>query len=55
MDSQVTPWVRWDIITCPKGMGGWGLKNIFRFAESLAAKGGWRLIKKDSLWSRVIS
>jgi len=35
-------------------MGGWGLKNIFRFAESLAAKGAWRLIKKDSLWSRVI-
>ena len=35
-------------------MGGWGLKNIFLFAQALAAKGGWRLIKTYSLWTRVI-
>ena len=47
--SLVTPWVRWEKIVVPKGMRGWGLKNIFLFAQALAAKGGWRLIKVDSL------
>jgi len=53
-DVQVTPWVNWKRIAIPKGLGGWGLKNIFLFSKALAAKGGWRLLKTDSLWSRVI-
>ena len=40
-DVQVTPWVRWENIAVPKGLGGWGLKNIFLFAKALSAKGGW--------------
>ena len=38
-----------------KGLGGWGLKNIFIFAKSLAAKGGWRLLKAKSLWTQVMT
>jgi len=53
-ECQVTPWVNWKRIAIPKGLGGWGLKNIFLFAHALAAKGGWRLIKTTSLWTRVI-
>jgi len=53
-DDQVTPWVSWKRIAIPKGLGGWGLKNIFLFSKALAAKGGWRLLKTNSLWSRVI-
>ena len=51
----VTPWVRWERISRPKAMGGWGIKNIFLFSEALAAKGGWRLIHADNLWTRVIT
>ena len=34
---------------------GWGLNNIFLFAQALAAKGGWRLINTTSLWTQVIT
>jgi len=47
--------VRWERIALPKSMGGWGLKNIFLFSKALVAKGGWRLIKTTSLWTRVLS
>ena len=53
-EGQVTPWVSWKRIAVPKGLGGWGLKNIFLFAQALAAKEGWRLIKNTSLWTRVL-
>ena len=39
---------------CSKGLGGWGLKDIFLFSKALVAKGGWRLLKSSSLWTRVI-
>ena len=48
------PWVKWKRIAAPKGLGGWGLKDIFLFSKALAAKGGWRLVKSSSLWTRVI-
>jgi len=53
-EDQTTPWVNWKKIAVPKGLGGWGLKNIFLFHKALAAKGGWRLLKSTSLWTRVI-
>ena len=53
-EDQTTPWVNWKRIAVPKGLGGWGLKDIFLFSKALAAKGGWRLLKSNSLWSRVI-
>lgn len=54
-DRKVLPWVRWDHIATSKALGGWGLKNIFLFSKSLAAKTGWRLISTNSLWIGVIS
>ena len=53
-EAAVTPWVKLDKIARPKSLGGWGLKNIFLFVETLAAKGGWCLIHADNLWTRVI-
>ena len=53
-EAQVTPWVRWERIAIPKGLGGWGLKNIFLFAKSLVATGGWRILKTENLWSHVM-
>ena len=53
-DAQLTLWVRWENIAVPKGFGGWGLKNIFLFAKSLAVKGSWRIIQMDNLWTSVM-
>lgn len=36
--DHVTPWVAWDKIVRPKCWGGWGIKDLFPFSESLAAK-----------------
>ena len=36
-------------------MGGWGLKNILLFSKDLAAKGWWRLLKTESLWTQVVT
>ena len=53
-EVSVTPWVRWDRIARPKSLGGWGLKNIFFLAKALVAKGGWRMIQAEYLWTRVM-
>ena len=50
----MTPWVRWENIVVPKGLGGWGLKKNFHFAKSLAAKGSWRILQMDNLWTYVM-
>ena len=54
-EANVTPWVRWENIAVPKGLGGWGLKNIFHFAKSLAAKGSWRILQMDNIWTYVMN
>ena len=53
-DASVSPWVRWENISKPKSLGGWGLKNIFLFARALVAKGGWHLIHSENLWTSVM-
>ena len=53
-DQRVLPWVKWDQIARPKGLGGWGLKKLLLFEKSLAAKVGWRLISTHSIWTEVI-
>jgi hypothetical protein len=53
-ENWVMPWVRWERIAKPKALGGWGLKNIFLFSKSLAAKSVWRLITTKILWTKVV-
>ena len=38
----------------PKEWGGWGIKDLTDFSISLAAKSGWRIIKMENLWTRVV-
>ena len=38
----------------PKDMGGWGIKNINLFAKALTAKAGWRILKTNIRWSKVV-
>eukprot|EP00253_Pinus_taeda_P023807 PITA_23807 len=53
-ESVVLPWVAWEKVARPKDWGGWGIKSLPEFSLSLAAKSGWRLIKLENLWTRVI-
>jgi hypothetical protein len=46
--------VSWKKIAKPKKSGGWGIKNIFTFGKSLAAKILWRCLMVSSLWNEVI-
>jgi hypothetical protein len=47
--------VKWSRTAMPKESGGWGIKNIYWFCKSLAAKSLWRLIHNKMLWSRVMT
>ena len=43
------------MLTSPKDLGGWGIKNPFLFYQSLDAKTLWRIIKNpESLWGKVL-
>eukprot|EP00253_Pinus_taeda_P020413 PITA_20413 len=53
-ENVVLPWVAWEKVARPKDWGGWGIKSLPDFSLSLAAKSGWRLIKLENLWTRVI-
>lgn len=53
-EESVLPWVAWDKIARPKEWGGWGIKNLTDFSTSLAAKSGWRIIKMENLWTKVV-
>eukprot|EP00253_Pinus_taeda_P007705 PITA_07705 len=53
-EDSVLPWVAWDKIARPKDWGGWGVKNLFDFSQSLAAKSGWKIINSENLWTRVV-
>jgi hypothetical protein len=45
---------KWQTIASPKDLGGWGIRNIFWFAKSLAAKSCWRGISGNSFWSQIL-
>eukprot|EP00253_Pinus_taeda_P023384 PITA_23384 len=53
-EEFVLPWVAWDKIARPKAWGGWGIKNLTDFSTSLAAKLGWRIIKMENIWTKVV-
>jgi hypothetical protein len=45
---------RWEAISKPKMMGGWGLRNLPFFYRALSANTLWRILMKPGLWSKVI-
>jgi hypothetical protein len=45
---------RWEQIALPKSFGGWGIRNIFDFSNSLAANTLWRVLNGKGIWHRVI-
>jgi hypothetical protein len=46
---------KWKNIARPKDYGGWGIKNISWFAQSLAAKSCWRGLFGTGLWNTVLN
>lgn len=53
-EAYSRPWVKWEKIATPKALGGWGLKNIYKFSTTLDAKCGWWLISTTNLWTKVV-
>lgn len=53
-EDSVLPWVAWEKVARPKKWGGWGIKNLYDFSLSLAAKSGWNFINSENLWTRVL-
>lgn len=48
------PLVKWYLITKPKLLGGWGLKNCTLFGSIIATKSLWRMLKNKELWGRAL-
>jgi hypothetical protein len=46
--------VKWNKVASPKEFGGWGLKNIYIFAQALVIRSLWTIMNYDLLWSRVM-
>ena len=46
---------RWEILSKPKAMGGWGLKNLSLFSKALRMKSFWRGLTANTLWCKVLS
>jgi hypothetical protein len=45
--------VRWRTLPKPKEDGGWGLKNIYFFGQTLAAKSSQRMINHEDFGGKV--
>jgi hypothetical protein len=45
---------KWKKIAKPKEYGGWGIRNLYWFTQSLAAKSCWRGIFRKGLWNSVL-
>eukprot|EP00253_Pinus_taeda_P031439 PITA_31439 len=52
-EKRTFAWIAWNKIALPKKWGGWGLKDLASFANSLAAKMGWALLTSHSLWTDI--
>ena len=46
--------ISWDVLARPKVYGEWGIKIIFHFGFSLAAKNLWRDLFSKGSWSYVL-
>jgi hypothetical protein len=46
---------KWEVLSKPKMMGGWGLKNMPLFYKAIMANTMWRILTKPGLWNRVIT
>jgi hypothetical protein len=45
---------RWEVLSRPKKIGGWGLQNLFLFNTALNTNTLWRVLSQDSIWHRVV-
>jgi ribonuclease HI len=44
----------WEVLSKPKLMGGWGLRNLPFFYRALSANTLWRILMKPGFWNKVI-
>jgi len=53
-EESVLPWITWDKVARPKEWGGWGIKDLNAFTASLEAKVGWKIVKLENLWTKIV-
>lgn len=47
--------VSWDLITCPKYWGGWGILDVDLFGKVLLIKSLWRCMHTPGIWHDIIT
>jgi hypothetical protein len=45
---------KWQEISKPKSLGGWGLRNLYLFYRALSANIFWRVLMKPDIWNKVV-
>jgi hypothetical protein len=45
---------RWEMVSKPKSLGGWGLRNLQIFYKALSTNTLWRILMAPGIWSKVI-
>jgi hypothetical protein len=45
---------RWEVLSRPKKLGGWGFCNLTIFNQALNAITLWRVLTQPSIWQQVI-
>jgi hypothetical protein len=44
----------WEILSKPKALGGWGLRNLYLFYHALSANTLWRILMAPGIWNKLI-
>jgi len=45
---------RWEALSKPKKLGGWGFRNLWFFNTALNTNTLWRVLTRDNVWHRVV-
>jgi hypothetical protein len=53
-DAQHYHLCRWEVLSRPKNLGGWGFHNLTIFNQALNAITLWRVLTQPSIWQKVI-
>ena len=46
--------MRWEHLSWPNDLGGWGIKNLHWFSIALRAKNFWMVLQNSGLWHQVL-
>jgi hypothetical protein len=53
-DSQKIHLCRWELLSRPKKLGGWGIRNLVLFNTTLNANTLWRVLTQQGIWHKLL-